>query len=77
MTKAAEPWESEPPQEPREPDPLPWIGLGVTALGLLSYPWVSPFTQGRVVLGIPAILWYLFAVWALLIVLSALSRTER
>ncbi|MNR48141.1 hypothetical protein D3C85_1673390 [compost metagenome] len=77
MTKAAGPWEPEPPHEPRDPDPLPWIGIAIAALGLLSYPWVSPFTQGRDLFGIPVILWYLFGVWGLLIVLGALSRTDR
>lgn len=76
MWKAADPWEPLPPTTPPEPDPLPWIGIGVVAFALLSYPWLSSFTQGKQWLGIPLFLWYVFGSWALLIVLGALQRPE-
>jgi len=77
MTNAGSPWNPEPPREPRAPDPLPWIALGLAAFLLLTYPWVAPFTHGRHWLGIPLMLWYLFAVWFGLIGVSALGRTGR
>ncbi|MNX01712.1 hypothetical protein D3C86_312540 [compost metagenome] len=76
MASTTDAWDSVPPKPPRDPDPLPWVGLGLAAMVMLSYPWFSPFTQGRVLFGIPLILWYLFGVYALLIVACALQRTE-
>ena len=76
MASTTDAWDPVPPKPPREPDPLPWIGLGLAAFVMLSYPWFSPFTQGRALLGIPLILWYVFGINALLIVLSALQRAE-
>lgn len=76
MWKVADPWEPLSPKSPPDPDPLPWIGIGLVAFVLLSYPWLSPFTQGKQVLGIPLILWYLMGTWALLVVLGALQRPE-
>lgn len=76
MASTSDAWDSLPPKPPREPDPLPWIGLGLAALVMLSYPWFSPFTQGRDLLGIPLTLWYFFGVYALLVLLSALQRAE-
>lgn len=76
MTNAGGPRSPSPPPEPRKPDPLPWIGLSVAAFVLLSFPWVSPFAEGRHLLGIPLILWYLFGVWGALILIGALARPE-
>lgn len=76
MAKRNGPRELPPPPATPGPDPLPWIGLGLLALALLSYPWLSFFTVGRVWLGIPLILWYLFGGMAGLIVLAALQRPE-
>lgn len=76
MAKRNEQRELSPPSASPRPDPLPWIGLGLLALALLSYPWLSLFTVGRVWLGIPVILWYLFTVMAGLIAMAALQRPE-
>lgn len=64
----------EPSRKRRRIDPLPWLGIGLLAFFLLSYPWLSPFAQGRGLFGIPLILWYVFGVWGLLILLGALRR---
>lgn len=76
MANVNGPRELPPPPETREPDPLRWIGLGLLALALLSYPWVSPFPAGRAWLGIPGILWYLFGVMVGLTVFAARQRPE-
>ena len=76
MASHREAWDPSPPEPPHEPDPLPWIGLGLAAFVMLSYPWFSPFTQGRALFGIPLLLWYVLGVNALLVLLSALQRAE-
>ena len=55
-------------------DPLQ---AGLLLLGiflLLSYPWLSPFLQGRFILGVPLLLVYLFGVWGFTILLVAIKR---
>lgn len=76
MSNAPESREVDTSKAPRGPDPLPWIGLGLAAFVLLSYPWISSFTQRQALLGLPPILWYVFGVWACLILASALWPTE-
>ncbi len=77
MPRVNGPREPASPHAPRGADPLPWIGLSVVALFLLSYPWLAPFTQGRELLGIPLILWYVFGVWGVLILFGGLMRPRK
>lgn len=58
----------------KQPDPAPWGLMALMALFLLSYPWLSLFNVRAMVLGIPLILLYLFGLWGLVILASALFR---
>lgn len=61
----------EPPEASKRPDMLPWVLLTVLTFFCFSDPWLSIFNHRAPVFGVPLILYYLFAVWLLLIVLSA------
>lgn len=52
------------------------IGAAVLAVCLMSYPWLAPGLQSRLVFGVPLVLIYFFAVWALCIALAACLRAE-
>lgn len=47
------------------------IALACAALILFTYPVLAAFDTGRLVLGVPANVLYLFGVWALIIAATA------
>jgi len=49
------------------------LGLFAAGVVALNYPLLSVFAGGGLVGGVPALLLYLFSVWALLIALTALA----
>lgn len=60
----------------KQADPAPWGLMALMALFLLTYPWLSLFNVRAMVLGVPLILLYLFGLWGLLILASALFRPK-
>lgn len=63
------------PSAPKNaPDYFPLVAHFLLALFLFSYPWLSLFNHRMPVLGIPLVLLYLFGLWGLLILVSALTR---
>ena len=67
------------PQEPGAPTERATLRLAgplSAVLLLMSYPWLAPALQARFVLGVPLVLVYFFAVWALAIALSACLRAD-
>lgn len=53
------------------------VALAVVAFALFSYPLLRVFDRDVLVLGVPLVWLYVFVVWALLIVLVALTVRER
>lgn len=62
--------------EPNAPDGLGVLGLGLFGLALVSYPWLAPALQARYALGVPLAIFYMLAVWLLLIALVAARRGD-
>jgi hypothetical protein len=42
----------------------------------MSYPWLAPGLSGHAVFGVPLVLGYFFAVWALAIAIAAAWRVD-
>lgn len=63
-----------PPDAPPERLALRWIGPACLTLLLMAYPWLAPGLQQWFIGGLPAVLLYLFGIWALAIALAAFSR---
>lgn len=61
---------------PPERGPMRLFGPAVLAVLLMSYPWLAPGLQVRFAFGLPLVLWYCFAVWALVIALAASMRAD-
>jgi len=68
---------NERPGLPKKIDPLLWAVLSVFGFVLMGIPWILPFLQRQLVLGIPLFFLYVFAVWLALIVLVARLPPER
>lgn len=47
------------------------VALAVAALLLFTYPVLEVFDTGRLLGGLPVLVWYLFGAWAVVIALSA------
>ena len=53
------------------------IGLLLAGAVLLNFPLLSIFSVNKLVFGIPVLYWYLFAVWVLLLGVTALILRDR
>lgn len=61
---------------PPERGPMRMFGPAVLAVLLMSYPWLAPGLQVRFAFGLPLVLLYIFAVWALSIAIAASMRAD-
>jgi hypothetical protein len=51
------------------------VALFLLGFALFNYPLLAVFNHARLVLGVPLLFLYLFAAWALLIALAAVTAT--
>jgi len=58
----------------KQMDPLPWLLLLLGALFLVTFPWLSLFNRHVLIGEVPLLLCYLFGIWGIFILLSALFR---